>query len=149
DVLTGTRGADTIKGLAGNDTISGMSGHDAIYGGEGNDRLTGGLGRDAFVFDTTPNKKTNVDRIVDFQAKSDEIWLDHAVFGRLGSKPGVLKKAYFIKGAKALDKNDHVIYDSKKGILSYDKDGAGGAKAVQIAILKKSLALSHKDFFVI
>jgi Ca2+-binding RTX toxin-like protein len=149
DILNGTRGADTIKGLAGNDTIFGMSGHDAIYGGEGNDRLTGGPGFDAFVFDTTPYKKTNVDRIMDFQAGGDEIWLDHAVFGRLGSKPGVLKKAHFVKGAKALDKNDFVIYDSKKGILFYDKDGVGGAKAVQIANLKKSLALGHKDFFVI
>jgi Ca2+-binding RTX toxin-like protein len=111
--------------------------------------MTGGLGRNVFVFDTTPNKKVNFDHITDFSLGSDKIWLDHAIFGKLGSKPGALKKAHFIKGAKALDKSDHVIYDSKKGILFYDKDGAGGAKAVQIASLKKSLALSHKDFFVI
>jgi Ca2+-binding RTX toxin-like protein len=148
DVLNGTRGADTIKGLDGNDVISGMSGNDTIYGGAGNDRLTGGSGYNAFVFDTAPNKKTNVDRIMDFHKESDEIWFDHTVFGKVG-RPGALKKAQFVKGAKAADKSDHVIYDSKKGILYYDKDGAGGAKAVQIAILKKSLALSHKDFFVV
>jgi hypothetical protein len=34
-------------------------------------------------------------------------------------------------------------------VLSYDADGSGAKKAVEIALLKKGLALTYKDFFVI
>jgi hypothetical protein len=33
--------------------------------------------------------------------------------------------------------------------LSYDRDGTGAAAQVQFATLKKGLALTHLDFFVI
>ena len=44
------------------------------FGGAGKDNLTGGGGRDAFVFDTSLNKRTNVDKITDFNV-SDRLRL--------------------------------------------------------------------------
>ena len=41
-----------------------------LSGGLGNDKLAGGAGKDVFVFDTKPNKTTNVDHIVDFMPRS-------------------------------------------------------------------------------
>ena len=35
------------------------------------------------------------------------------------------------------------------GPLSYDADGSGSKKAVEIATLSKKLAMTYKDFFVI
>ena len=60
-----------------------------------------------------------------------------------------MKKNFFAVGPKAKDKNDYVIYDSKKGVLLYDADGSGKGKAVEFASLSKKLAMTYKDFFVI
>src|SRR5829696_5830942 len=50
---------------------------------------------------------TNVDKIADFSAKDDSIWLDNAVFTRIGKgeedKPGKLAKAMFWTGKAAHD----------------------------------------------
>ncbi|NIX76636.1 PD40 domain-containing protein [Microvirga terricola] len=153
DALTGDAFANILKGAAGNDTLKGLAGNDQLWGGAGNDVLTGGTGKDIFVFDTKPNKKTNFDRITDFSVKDDTIWLDDAVFKKLGkgtvAKPGKLNKAFFTVGDAAKDKNDYLIYNKKTGVLSYDADGSGAGKAVEIAILKKGLAITAADFFVI
>ncbi|MGO4572868.1 M10 family metallopeptidase C-terminal domain-containing protein, partial [Microvirga sp. 2TAF3] len=83
---------EILKGTKGKDLLKGGSGSDKLYGGLGNDVLTGGAGKDIFVFDTKPNKKTNLDTITDFNVKDDTIWLDNAVFKKLGkgseAKPG-------------------------------------------------------------
>jgi Ca2+-binding RTX toxin-like protein len=71
---------DVIKGGAGKDSIGGGFGNDRLWGGLGNDVLTGGKGKDIFVFDTKANAKTNVDKIGDFSAKDDSIWLDNKIF---------------------------------------------------------------------
>jgi Ca2+-binding RTX toxin-like protein len=106
------------------------------------------------VFDTKPNKKTNVDVIWDYDVPNDAIWLDNKVFSKLGksgslTKPAALNKAFFKVGDGAKDKNDYLIYSKKTGILSYDSDGSGAKAAVDIARLKKGLALTAKEFFVI
>ena len=66
-----------------------------LYGGSG-------TGRDVFVFDTKTNKSTNVDRIYDFNPKYDAIWLENAIFTKLGkgapSKPMKFKSDMFVKG---------------------------------------------------
>ncbi|MGO4704770.1 hypothetical protein AB4072_03195 [Microvirga sp. 2MCAF38] len=109
-------------------------------------------GKDVFVFDTKPNSKTNVD-IIDFTPKIDNVWLDDAVFKKLGagsvSNPRMLSKKFFVVGENARDKNDHVIYNKKTGSLFYDADGSGAGKAVEIAKLTKGLKLTHADFFVV
>ncbi|MBZ6076892.1 calcium-binding protein [Microvirga puerhi] len=149
----GNDDANVIKGGAGKDVIAGGAGDDTISGGLGNDILTGGAGKDIFVFNTALNKKTNLDKIIDFNVKDDTLWLDNAVFKKLGkgseAKPGKLNKAFFTIGDKAKDKNDYLIYDTKKGVLSYDADGSGKGKAVEITTLKKGLKMTYLDFMVI
>jgi len=143
---------DVLIGGSGRDTLQGGDGNDRLYGKGGKDVLVGGTGKDIFVFDTKPNKKTNVDTISDFALKQDCIWLDNKVFTKLGkgteSKPGKLSKSYFALD-KAKDKNDAIIYNKKKGILAYDSDGSGSKAAVEFAQVKKGLPLSYKDFFIV
>ena len=156
DMLFGYEGADTLSGLALDDKLYGGADKDKLYGGADNDELGGGLGSDwlsgdsgadAFVFSTKLNRKTNVDKIADFNVADDTIWLDNAIFKALGA-PGTLNSAFFTIGTKAKDSNDHVIYQSKKGVLYYDADGSGKAKAIEFATLDKNLAMTADDFRV-
>ncbi|WP_112662089.1 cadherin domain-containing protein [Microvirga flavescens] len=146
-------GLDILRGGKGKDVLIGTAGEDRIYGGLGNDTLTGKAGKDVFVFNTKPNKKTNLDKITDFDVKDDTIWLDNAVFKKLGkgteTKPGKLNKKFFTIGDKAKDENDYLIYDKKKGILYYDQDGSGEKAAVEIAKLPKNLKLTASDFLIV
>ena len=150
---TGTAAADRLVGGAGRDTLGGGVGNDTLFGGLGSDALTGNAGRDIFVFDTKTNKKTNVDRIKDFSVKDDTIWLDNAVFTKIGKgteqMPGKLAKAMFWTGKAAHDSSDRIVYDKASGALYYDPDGTGKSAQVKIATLRKGLAMTEKDFFVI
>ncbi|WP_114185221.1 calcium-binding protein [Microvirga aerophila] len=154
DTLRSGSLAHTLKGGAGNDRLFGSTAADKLYGGTGKDTMTGGKGKDAFVFDTKPNKKTNLDKIVDYNVKDDSVYLDNAIFKKLGGKgsefaPAKINKAFFKIADSAKDRNDYVVYDNKKGVLYYDADGSGGGKAVEIATLKKNLKMSASDLFVI
>ena len=144
---------DRIVGGAGLDTLGGGLGDDTIFGGLGNDVLTGNAGKDIFAFNTKTNKSTNVDKIADFVVKDDSIWLDNAVFTKIGkgteAQPGKLTKAMFWTGKAAHDASDRIVYDKASGALYYDADGSGRAAQVKIATLKKGLALTEKDFFII
>ncbi|WP_210496220.1 calcium-binding protein [Microvirga antarctica] len=150
DSLSGDAGADTLEGGDGNDVLQGGAGNDRLSGGRGTDVLTGGTGRDVFLFDTKP--ASHADRITDFHVKEDAVWLDNAVFRTLGKgspdKPVKLNKKFFSLD-RAKDNNDHVIYFKATGVLSYDVDGSGKAKAVDIAVLSKNLKLVWSDIFVI
>ena len=151
--LVGNALGNTIKGNAGKNVLKGLAGNDKLWGGLGNDTLYGGTGKDVFVFSTKPNKKTNLDKIVDFNVKDDTFWLDNAVFKKLGKgtelKPGKLNKAFFTIGDSAKDANDYLVYDNKKGVLYYDVDGSGSKAAVEIATVKKGLKISAADFMVV
>jgi len=153
DIFMGLGGNDTLIGGSDNDRLDGGTDQDLLRGGAGNDRLSGGKGRDIFVFDTKPNRKTNLDKITDFNVKDDTIWLENSYFKKLGkgseAKPGTLKKAFFTIGAKAKDKNDYIIYDKAKGVLLYDQDGSGSKAAVAFATIKKGLGLKATDFMII
>jgi serralysin len=114
--------------------------------------LSGGGGADIFVFDKKANKKTNLDKIADYDVKNDSIYLESNFFKKAGkgtlSKLGKVKKDFFsVKGHK--DKNDYLAYNKKTGVLTYDQDGSGKAKAVEIAILNKNLKMTEKEFFII
>lgn len=154
-VIGGTERNDTLQGGRGRDKLSGEGGDDRLFGRQGDDRLSGGEGRDTFVFDTKPHRRTNVDRIADFDPRQDSIYLENGIFkalGRKGSwdKPAKLAKKAFWKGTKAHDANDRVIYNKKTGALLYDADGTGSTAAVTIAVLeKKPKAVSHMDIWVI
>lgn len=149
---------ETVYGSATADRIVGGAGRDVLSGGGGNDVLTGGKGKDAFVFDAKlgtwkTDRKVNFDKIADFNVKDDSIWLDNAIFKKLGkgslTKPVKLKKDFFVVGTQANDKNDYLIYNKKTGIISYDADGSGKGQAIEFAQVKKGLALKYDDFFVV
>lgn len=157
--VTGTATADVLKGGSGKDTFKGGAGSDMLYGGSGNDKLWGDKGKDVFVFDTmlgtsSTDRKVNFDTIKDFSVRDDSIYLDNAIFKKLGSgtlsNPKQLSKAFFTIGDKAKDKNDYIVYNDKTGVLSYDADGSGKGKAIEIAQLSKKLTtMTNKDFCVI
>ncbi|WP_112664714.1 calcium-binding protein [Microvirga flavescens] len=147
NVLSGLAGNDKILGGAGKDTISGGSGRDTISGGSDADRLSGGSGRDVFVFDA-PLQKGKADRIVDFNVRDDTIHLARSVFKKVGKK-GYLQEGSFHIGTKAESASERIIYDDKTGALYYDVDGTGPKGHIKIAVLKKNLKLTHKDFYMI
>jgi Ca2+-binding RTX toxin-like protein len=151
--ISGTSGADTLLGTAGADHILGNAGADFLYGKGGADRLTGGAGADKFVFDTRYDG--TIDEILDFNPLEDAIYLDNAVFTKLGS--GSLGSPRKIgatnledgAGARPNDSNDYIIYDSITGNLSYDADGNGAGAAVVFAHLQSGLNLAAAHFYVI
>ena len=148
--LDGGNGNDTLNGGAGNDTLLGGAGADRLYGNIGNDRLTGGTGADAFVFHSTPNASTNVDRITDFSVADDVIWLENSVFTALGAA-GALSSAAFVRNTTGLaqDAHDRLIYESDTGELYYDSNGSAAGGSVLIAVLNPNLLMTHLDFTVI
>jgi len=158
DILKGGSNNDILKGDAGRDTLRGDAGNDKLWGGLSNDTLTGGSGKDIFVFNTklgtaTTDRTVNLDTITDFSVPYDTIWLDNAIFRKLGSgtltSPKKLSSKFFTIGDKAKDKDDYLIYNNKTGYLSYDADGSGTGKAVEFAKLKAGLKITYADFYVI
>jgi Ca2+-binding RTX toxin-like protein len=147
DALTGDPYANILKGVAGDDMLKGLEGNDQLFGGLGNDTLQGGTGQDIFVFDTKVNKKSNLDRIVDFKVKDDTIWLDNKYLPKLGK--GTTTKPIKLNKDKPKDKNDYLLNSKATGVLSYDVDGSGTKAAVAIAVLPKKLKMTVADFFII
>ncbi|MGO4389139.1 hypothetical protein AB4Y85_16540 [Microvirga sp. 2YAF29] len=148
DKVYGGLGLDTLYGGKGNDKLYGDAGNDVLYGDEGNDLLYGGLGSDTFVFTKKANKATNFDQIKDFRSGEDKIFLDSAVFKKLGKlgtidAPAKLDPNMF-SISKAKDKKDFLVY--KSGVLYYDADGSGKGAAVEIMKVK---GLKATDIFII
>jgi VCBS repeat-containing protein len=161
DVIFARGGNDTILAGSGNDTVFGQQQNDTIYGGDGNDVLTGGGGNDNFVFDTTLNASTNVDRIEDFDAGgSDKIRLDDDIFAALGpvGSNTTLSAANFaanVGGDAAAGpggSDDFILYDTATGNLYYDADGNGAGGKILFATLTLSGVsgtVDSTDFVVI
>jgi Ca2+-binding RTX toxin-like protein len=159
DSLAAGAGNDRITGLSGNDVLIGLGGDDMLRGGRGKDVLSGGDGRDAFIFDAKIAKK-NADRIADFTVGADAVWLENALFKsnktlyraiKKGKEahPLHMSKKFVAMGHHAKDGNDYFILDRKKGVLSYDADGSGAHKAIEIATFKKGLKMSYHDLFFV
>ena len=145
---TGGSSTDKIIGNQVANTLDGGVGNDSLNGGAGNDSLTGGSGSDTFVFNSALGS-TNVDKIKDFNAIRDTIWLENTGIFTALTALGTLSSAAFLKGTTAGDANDRIIYNSTTGSLSYDVDGSGKKAAVQFATLTTGLALTNADFWVI
>ncbi len=145
----GGSGNDTIIGNSAANRLSGGAGNDTISGGGGLDTMTGGAGSDTFVFNQAliaANRAT----ITDFTHGTDSIQLASRVFTSARATAGVLNANEFRIGSAALTINDHIIYNSASGALSYDPDGSGAAAAVQFASLSTGLTtLTNTDFRVI
>jgi hypothetical protein len=152
DTVNGGSGNDWVWGDAGRDTVYGGLGNDTVNGGAGNDTLYGNAGRDTFVFDTKLNQTINVDLIKNFSIPYDSIWLDNAVFTKLGkgSAKGVkLASDMFVTSTTAQDAQDRIVYDRDTGSLYYDQDGTGSAAQVKFAALSNKAKLTYHDFFVV
>ncbi len=136
-------GDDALSGRKGNDILSGLDGNDLLDGGAGKDKLSGGADMDTFAF--TAGRKEPPDKIVDFISADDTILLSAKVFK--GLDLGLLADAVFRNKGEAAGDTDLVVYTSR-GVLQYDKDGAGKAAAVTIAKLAGAPDLSAADILI-
>lgn len=149
NLIQSSAGNDSLSGAAGNDTLLGDAGDDYLNGGAGRDRLTGGSGADKFVFDTTPNSRTNADIITDFRSShGDKLGFDDSVFTMLRGGVTTANLRINMTG-RAQDTDDYLILNSTNGKLFYDADGNGRGTAITIATLTDVNTLSHHDFFII
>jgi Ca2+-binding RTX toxin-like protein len=133
-----------IAGEGGADTIIGGDHGDIIDGGAGRDHLRGGGGDDTFAF----TRSGKADRISGFVAGQDSIWLENAVFRKLGEE-GALDPSAFYVGALAHDADDRVIYDARTGLLTHDRNGDAAGGVTKIAMLTPGLDLGAGDFEVV
>ena len=147
-------GTDDID-LTGNNSgnvVVGNNGNNVLNGGGGRDTLIGLGDADRFLFDSAL-AATNVDEIRDFEDGSDLIVLDDDIFNTLTPPKGLegaLAADEFVIAAAAQDAEDRIIYNSATGALLFDRDGVGGAAAIQFATLSPGLNnLSADDFLVI
>jgi Ca2+-binding RTX toxin-like protein len=148
NTIVGNSQGNNLQGAGGNDQLFGDAGADFLRGGLGADTLTGGTGADGFVFDTAFGS-TNIDTVKDFIAADDTIWLDNAVFTRLGTN-GVLNATLFktIGAGGVLDANDLVAYDVSTGRVYYDQNGTAAGGWTLFATLETKPAISAADFTV-
>ena len=128
--------------------ITGNSAANTLDGGLGLDTLTGGAGADSFLFRTALGT-ANADRINDFDAASDTIQLENAVFRGLAA--GRLSAAVFVKNTSgtAADASDRIIYETDTGKLFFDRDGTGAIAKVHFATIGTGHAVTNADFFVV
>ncbi|MCW5734731.1 MAG: hypothetical protein KIS73_11415 [Enhydrobacter sp.] len=144
--VTGSTFDDSITGDGAANRLEGLAGDDRLDGKAGQDTLAGGAGEDTFAFTTTLGAG-NLDTIADLISGTDLIELDQSIFGALDL--GVLAAAAFVQAAAATNTDQHIIYNSNTGVLSYDADGKGGAAAIAFAQLTKGQALAASDFVVV
>jgi len=142
------RGSTGLEGRGNglDNDIVGSSGADTLSGALGDDTLTGGAGFDQFLFNAALGSG-NVDTLVDFDRSDDVIWLKRSVFTTLGGAGTHLPSGEFRLGTKAVDSNDHILYDSASGALRYDADGSGAGAAVLFALLEPGTALTASDLY--
>jgi len=146
--LTGSKFNDTLSGGSGKDKLYGGKGDDLLIGGAGADTLTGGAGADTFRI-TGGTGTSNADRISDFLAGTDRIELDFRLFS--GLSKGMVSASQFVSGvgARAMDRDDRLAYDSQNGNLWYDVDGSGTKSAELFAILEPLLAIKNSAIVVV
>lgn len=156
DTIYGGVGGDTIYGDNGNDIIHGGNQFNHIYGGDGNDIIYGGVNTDYgsdesndFYFDTKLGN-SNKDTIKNFVNSTDTILLDGSIFKNISlTVNGYPADDNLVIGTKALDSNDHLIFNPITHTLSYDADGSGAVKAVAFVVLTGVTTIIADDIFTI
>lgn len=142
-------GADTVMGGAGNDTVGGGAGNDWLEGGLGNDTLGGGGDRDHFAFREAG--AANADVMSDFSSNWDDIQLDLAAFGALGTSGRFASgdvRFYSAAGATAgHDADDRIVFNTTTHQLFYDADGSGSGASQLIATLANGANITATDIF--
>ncbi len=150
--IVGGSASDALFGDSLANVLSGGGAADLLAGRGGNDTLAGGAAADTFLFDAALSAANNIDHIVDFET-ADTIRLENSVFRALTAL-GTLAQAAFHAAAGAStahDGDDRIVYDTAAGALYYDADGnlAGGADAIQFAILDNHAVLTRNDFVIV
>ena len=146
NTITGNSGGNILNGGSGNDAIDGGAGKDWLLGGAGVDSLKGGAGDDRFFFNVAAGA-ANADRILDFSAVDDSIYLLRSVFTRAGAS-GTLSASAFHQGSAAADAGDRIVYDAASGHIFYDRDGTGATAALLFATVTPGTPLTHADFVI-
>ena len=141
---TGNSFANKMTGNSANNQLNGGGGNDTLDGGKGTNKLTGGLGNDVFKF----SSGGHIDSITDYNVPNDTIMLENAVFTAL-TITGTLAASQFRIGTRAIDANDHIIYNNSTGTLLYDANGNGAGAVQQIATLSPGLMMTNADIVVI
>lgn len=140
--IKGNGANNALSGGAGSDTLYGYAGDDILYGGTGRDYYYGGEGADTFVFNYEPG---DWDRAYDFTAE-DKIGIiasDYGLAEGAGLTGGVLSADYFVAGTAATAiGHGQFVYNAAKSELLWDPDGAGGAKAVRVALVTASTPIT-------
>lgn len=103
------------------------------------------------MFNTVLNAATNRDSITDFVAINDTIRLENAIFTAHGATTGALGTTKFWTSTTDLahDADDHIVYNTLAGVLSYDSNGNAAGGAVAFAVLTTKPTITAADFFVI
>lgn len=97
----------------------------------------------------------------DFVHGQDKIYLSADIFSKLaaavgfaaGNAPQSLAKSdphYLVSVAKvkAVDASSYLLYDTKTGVLSYDKDGNGKLTANNFVTITGKPVLTLDDFWI-
>lgn len=157
NILRGNNAANTLVGAAGNDNLSGNGGNDNLLGGDGNDTLAGGLGNDnldsgtgsdKFLFNTALGA-ANIDSITGYNAPTDTIQLENAIFTKFTATGAILPGNFKADaGVAATDANDFLLYNTTTGNLSYDADGNGAGAPIQFASLTGAPILTAAEFVI-
>ncbi|HEX8063294.1 MAG TPA: calcium-binding protein [Allosphingosinicella sp.] len=142
----GGTAALSLTGNEQNNFIWGTQGNNVLSGRGGNDRIFGYAGADQFLFNTAPGA-ANADWLDDFQAGTDKILLDNAVFTALSD--GALPASAFVTGTAAADADDRIIFNAADGSVYYDADGNGAGAALLIAYVPVGQPLTAADFLVV
>ncbi|MFD2053037.1 hypothetical protein ACFSQT_07890 [Mesorhizobium calcicola] len=73
------------------------------------------------------------------------------VLAGIGGGNGTLTADQFVKNTTGLagDGNDHIIYETDTGWLTYDSNGSAAGGSTHFATLAANLALTNADFVVV
>lgn len=143
---------ENIVGTDFNDTLIGNAGANIIEGGAGKDTLTGGAGVDTFVY-KAPTQ--GGDKITDFSS-NDIFQISAFGFGG-GLQSGIAlstiasSTGVFVSGTNptSTGTSANLLYNTSKGVLSFDRDGTGLEKSVVIATLDATPSLGLDRFTII
>ena len=86
----------------------------------------------------------NIDSISVFNPSQDKIRLDTDIFSSL-STIGAVGAGNFVFGARALDADDYLIFNTTNNNLYYDADGSGAGAMVHFATTNVDIT-SHTSF---
>ncbi len=140
DSLSGGGGQDRLWGDFGNDVIKGGGGDDRLAGDGGADTVWGGTGRDAFLFNGN-----GADRVEDFAAADDQIWLVTGIAPDLTGTGRIASGQFKDLSLGSVDSTDRLIYKRSTGELYLDADGSGSAARSLLARFDAGTALSAAD----